>query len=603
MKPDLTNIDEIVTRHLPSAPREQVEADGARVLSRLRSMADGALGAALDDQLLNGKPASRSGWRRVAMASAAALLLAGSIGAAIVWHQEPPFAVVERVDGALYRVDAAAVYGIPAGEPLASGETVRTNGDAGAQLALADGSRVEMRSQSELSLERADDGVSIRLSQGGIIVNAAKQRAGHLYVQTKDVRVSVAGTVFLVNVEPEGSLVAVIEGEVRVQQGATEKTLLPGEQVATSPSMESPPVVDEIAWSPNAPAHLALLRQSGVRAEQPAAEPAAPGLQQAAGAAETFEVVAIRLRAGGGGGARSGGPDGDPASTFPRVPACGGGMDLDPRLVRFRGYTLYRLITVAYGGNCFTWERMTDPELLAGGPDWMRSDQWDIEARIPEGPLPYTPRFVDIGGGRAAQQHNPGPRLQSMLQAMLADRFKLVVRRESRQVPVYVLTVAKGGARLTAWKEGDPTTERELLDFLARNGTLLSERELADRGLTAAEFSDRWMRRSIEIRSPGLLGAKASMAHLVAQLESATLRPVLDRTGLTGEFVYRVRLTEGAGRGDVGPQNVPGGASPGSERLNRLVTSLERELGLRLEPAKGPGEILVIDRVERPTEN
>ena len=88
---------------------------------------------------------------------------------------------------------------------------------------LVDGSRVEMRPGTELSFERAGDGLRILLKHGGIIVNAAKQRSGHLYVETKDVTVSVIGTVFLVNAGENGSRVAVIEGEVRVQQGRTEQ--------------------------------------------------------------------------------------------------------------------------------------------------------------------------------------------------------------------------------------------------------------------------------------------------------------------------------------------------------------------------------------------
>src|SRR5262249_46699946 len=143
------------------------------------------------------------------------------------------------------------------------GETVESNGGSGGTLRLADGSHVEMRSRSKLSITQADDGLRILLGTGSVIVNAAKQAVGrHLYVQTKDVTVSVVGTVFLVNAEEEGSRVAVIEGEVRVQQGPTEKKLSPGEQVATNPSMELPPVREEIAWSRYSAEHLALLQQA-----------------------------------------------------------------------------------------------------------------------------------------------------------------------------------------------------------------------------------------------------------------------------------------------------------------------------------------------------
>jgi hypothetical protein len=157
----------------------------------------------------------------------------------------------------------AAVLETPQGsKKIAYGEVVRVNGGTGSVLALADGSRVEMRSQSELSLERAADGLRIRLIGGSVIVNAAKQRTGRLYVQTKDVTVSVAGTVFLVEAADDGSRVAVIEGEVHVQQGAVSKKLLPGEQVATISEIKPLPVVEEIAWSRNAAELLSLLQKS-----------------------------------------------------------------------------------------------------------------------------------------------------------------------------------------------------------------------------------------------------------------------------------------------------------------------------------------------------
>src|SRR5215475_1369023 len=95
-------------------------------------------------------------------------------------------------------------------------------GTDGGILTLRDGSRLEIRPMSGLSLERAADGLLIRLDKGTVIVSAAKQPRGHLYVQTKDMTVSVVGTVFVVKAEEFGSRVAVVEGKVEVQQGNTE---------------------------------------------------------------------------------------------------------------------------------------------------------------------------------------------------------------------------------------------------------------------------------------------------------------------------------------------------------------------------------------------
>src|SRR5262245_2363219 len=196
---------------------------------------------------------------------AAAAVLAMAIVAIWVLENLPGgvFAVVEAADGGLYR--AGEANALRAGETVKAGQSLRTNGGAGSVLVLADGSRVEMRSESELSLVRADDGVTIRLNTGGVIVNAAKQHNGSLYVQTKDVNVSVLGTVFFVAAEKEGSRVAVIEGEVRVKQGGTEKKLRPGEQVATNPLIPRLPVSEDISWSRQAETLLALLQQSAPR--------------------------------------------------------------------------------------------------------------------------------------------------------------------------------------------------------------------------------------------------------------------------------------------------------------------------------------------------
>jgi ferric-dicitrate binding protein FerR (iron transport regulator) len=145
---------------------------------------------------------------------------------------------------------------------LAEGNLFRANDDVGAVLSLPDASRVEIRPKSELLVEHANDGVRIRLNMGSVIVNAADHRVGHLYVQTKDLTAAVVGTVFLVNVETTGSRVAVIEGEVRVEQGARETKLQRGEQLSTDPLMKSQSVSEEISWSRNADIHLAQLQES-----------------------------------------------------------------------------------------------------------------------------------------------------------------------------------------------------------------------------------------------------------------------------------------------------------------------------------------------------
>src|SRR4030095_4213785 len=105
------------------------------------------------------------------------------------------------------------------------------------------------------------DGIRINLDRGSVIVEAAKQHDGHLYVATQDCTVSVVGTVFAVSAGVKGSRVSVLEGEVHVTQAASaEKSLYPGQQATTSPSLENVSIEQEISWSRNLDTHLALLR-------------------------------------------------------------------------------------------------------------------------------------------------------------------------------------------------------------------------------------------------------------------------------------------------------------------------------------------------------
>jgi hypothetical protein len=157
---------------------------------------------------------------------------------------------------------------------IGEGKLVRTDYSGSEVLALRDGSRVEMSGGVELSINRAADGIQVDLDKGNIIVTAAKQHQGHLYVKTRDCVVSVVGTVFSVKAEATGSRVAVIEGEVHVQHGDVSQTLLPGQQVATNAEMKTLPIQSEIGWSQDAVAHVAMLQQATAPATAPTPAPA-----------------------------------------------------------------------------------------------------------------------------------------------------------------------------------------------------------------------------------------------------------------------------------------------------------------------------------------
>ncbi|MEO8277241.1 MAG: FecR domain-containing protein [Thermoanaerobaculia bacterium] len=205
---------------------------------------------------------------------AAAAALAGMtlLTGAFVWQGGAgylgarPSATVRSIDGELAVVVGGAIRPAIAGERIEGRQVVRTAQGSGAVLELADGSRVELAERSELGLGRRWDGTVLELERGSLIVEAAKQRHGHLYVDTGDCRVSVVGTIFSVNRGAKGSRVSVIEGEVHVQEGAELAVLLPGQQHATGHRLTAVSVADEISWSRDAARYrerLAALQNLG----------------------------------------------------------------------------------------------------------------------------------------------------------------------------------------------------------------------------------------------------------------------------------------------------------------------------------------------------
>ncbi|HEY2931578.1 MAG TPA: FecR domain-containing protein [Acidobacteriota bacterium] len=176
----------------------------------------------------------------------------------IIWPREV-HAMVRTVDGTLFQIAGQTTRSVRVGDNIAKRETIRTAKDSGALIQIQDGSQIEMRERSELSLDSASDGTTIRLHRGSVIVHAAPQRTGHLYLSSGDCMVSVTGTLFSVNRGTKGSRVSVIEGEVQVSQGSKRTLLHPGDQLSTHPSVERVPVEHEIAWSRQVDAHLVLL--------------------------------------------------------------------------------------------------------------------------------------------------------------------------------------------------------------------------------------------------------------------------------------------------------------------------------------------------------
>ncbi len=172
--------------------------------------------------------------------------------------------------------------------------------------------------------------------------------------------------------------------------------------------------------------------------------------------------------------------------------------------------------------------------------------------QISGGPGWFTSAGFDIQARAAADAGElSSEQVRQMLQALLADRFHLAVHRETRQLPVYDLVVGKTGPRLQAASVGP-------------SKTMLGQ----------------------------LIAKKMNMTTLASILSFDVKRPVRDETALKGEFAFTLEWTPGLGESDAGASSRPS-----------LFTAVQEQLGLKLESAKGPVEVVVIDRLEKPSEN
>jgi bla regulator protein BlaR1 len=222
------------------------------------------------------------------------------------------------------------------------------------------------------------------------------------------------------------------------------------------------------------------------------------------------------------------------------------------------------------------------PQQLAGGPDWLDRDRFDIVAQA-EGEIPPSPP-----GGPA------GPAML-MLQQMLADRFNLVTHTEKRELPIYALTLARSGGQLGPRIQPAQTDCATVMAALlkgARGGTPPAAPRLAD-GRPACGTT---------IQAGRVFAGGTTMVNLAGLLSSRVGRIVEDRTGLTGLFDFDVEFApESAGA----PAAAGAGVNDAPAAFDRpsLFTAMEEQLGLRLQPLRAPVDVLVIDRLDPPTEN
>ena len=181
---------------------------------------------------------------------------------------------------------------------------------------------------------------------------------------------------------------------------------------------------------------------------------------------------------------------------------------------------------------------------IVGGPSWLATEKWDIEARSDE-------------RGKYSVEDTRG-----MLQNLLRERFALRIHRETAQRPAYMLTIPKGGPKFKARDEGGST--------------------------------------NVQVTGNSIRLERGPLSRMTQLLSAALGRPVIDRTGLDGLYDLSLQWDDAPIREGGVAGIVP--AAPGNDH-GSIFTAIQDQLGLRLEPQQAPVEVIVVDRMERPSEN
>ena len=261
----------------------------------------------------------------------------------------------------------------------------------------------------------------------------------------------------------------------------------------------------------------------------------------------------------------------------PRADRGGAAGFISDDTYRARNFSFRLILRGAYG----KWGG--GDALVTGGPSWLDSEMYDVTAKL-------DPSVV-----QALSKLKPDERKleqERILQRLLADRLKLQIHTEIKELPVYLLTVAKNGPKLQEAKPGDPDPDKAF--------------PYADKFAGGAKTGEIYL---VGGGSPGamtltLYGVGASTFALARQLTVFAGQNVLDKTGLTGSYDFALKYSMGAMRRaseDGADGVVPTASDPSG--VPDLFAAVQQQLGLKLVSGKGPVETIVIDHVERPSGN
>ncbi len=244
----------------------------------------------------------------------------------------------------------------------------------------------------------------------------------------------------------------------------------------------------------------------------------------------------------------------------------GGPKSLDPGHFSCQNCTLLMLVTDAFNVR---------PSQVSG-PPWMATERFDITAKIPRGSTEEQALIME--------------------QNLLAERFKMAFHREPKEMPVYELIVGKGGPKFKeAAKDAAVKSNGEILP---------KDKEDLPAGYERTVHGYRMLMKSgqVKIHADG-----ETMQELASSLWSVAGRPVVDRTGLTGEYEFTLSFAAdipGARAASAPPSGPPAASTPEGDAGPSLFTAVQEQLGLKLESTRGPVDTIVIDHLEKaPTGN
>jgi uncharacterized protein (TIGR03435 family) len=224
--------------------------------------------------------------------------------------------------------------------------------------------------------------------------------------------------------------------------------------------------------------------------------------------------------------------------------------------------TVMSLIQSAYG---------VDADRISGAQGWITSEKFSIDAQMESSLADEINKLSTVERDSVRQR---------MLQALLADRFKLTVRKESKELPVYELAIAKSGLKIQEARPGDTYAD----GIKGGNGKGLGGDLMVGFGTTG------------NVRAQGI-----EIGTFVQGLSRYLKRPVVDKTGLTGRYDFTLHYAP-----DAKP-TAPGGGTSDDVASDpagpSLFTAIQEQLGLKLEAKKDPLATVVIEHVERPSGN